>query len=67
MAEISINGEKYPLADRQVLTELLQQHQPDSTLFAVAVNGCFVPRHQYADTWLQGGDTVDIVVPVSGG
>ena len=67
MAEISINGEKTRVPDAVLLAELLKDHQPDTRLFAVAVNGTFVPRQQYAHCSLKHGDTVDIVVPVSGG
>lgn len=35
--------------------------------FAAAVNLQFVPKSQYAETWLREGDDIEIIAPVTGG
>lgn len=35
--------------------------------FAVALNTQFIPRSQYADTALQEGDDLELLVPMQGG
>ncbi|MBB6523176.1 sulfur carrier protein ThiS [Pseudoteredinibacter isoporae] len=35
--------------------------------FAVALNAQFIPRSQYADTALQEGDDLELLVPMQGG
>ncbi len=69
MVTISINDETRQFPQPVNLDDVLQDyraHNPDLA-FAIAVNGEFVPRTQYANVQLQDGDTLDIVNPVGGG
>ena len=40
---------------------------PAQRAFVCAVNGCFVPRSQWAERQLAAGDRIDLVAPVVGG
>lgn len=69
MVTISINDETRQFPQPVNLDDVLQDYRarnPDLA-FAIAVNGEFVPRTQYANVQLQDGDTLDIVNPVGGG
>ena len=69
MVTISINDETRQFPQPVNLDDVLQDyraHNPDLA-FAIAVNGEFVPRTQYANVQLQDGDMLDIVNPVGGG
>ncbi|MCR8924020.1 sulfur carrier protein ThiS [Dasania sp. GY-MA-18] len=71
MISIRCNGDNFSLAGEQCLQEFLQlpsvRAYQGSGSFAVAVNGCFVPRQDYHTVVLQQGDEVDIVCPIAGG
>lgn len=72
MVNISVNDKITQLPQTLALSEFLNGWQQTDTgdsqqAFAVAVNGEFVPRSQYASTTLQDGDAIDIVSPVGGG
>lgn len=68
---ISVNNEQKNLSTPQNLEQYLQSvaqpGQESAPAFAVALNGEFVPRSQYAQTMLNDGDALDIVSPVGGG
>ena len=51
MIILTINGEPHNL--------------PES--YAIAVNTAFVPRSAYADTTIDEGDQVELLVPMQGG
>lgn len=65
---LSVNGQQLRTG-AGTLCELLGERGLDTAqgAFACAVNGCFVPRAQWASQALAGGDCVDIVAPVVGG
>lgn len=67
MIEIEINGQRHPLHGSQRLAAVLEQAGYAGDSFAVAVNGEFVPRAEYAATEIRSGDRVDVVAPVVGG
>ncbi|SDJ55769.1 sulfur carrier protein ThiS [Microbulbifer yueqingensis] len=67
MSEITINAERHSLQGRPSLAALLEQAGYKGDGFAVAVNGEFVPRADYAHTEIRPGDEVDVVAPVVGG
>jgi sulfur carrier protein len=66
MIILSLNDQSLQLQEPATLRDLLDQQPPEGA-FAVAINGDFVPRSQYAETPLQNGDQIDIVSPVGGG
>ncbi|MEW5250550.1 sulfur carrier protein ThiS [Microbulbifer discodermiae] len=67
MSEIQINGQRHRLENCKTLERALEQAGFTGEAFAVAVNGEFVPRGQYAQIQLEGGDCLDVVAPVVGG
>ena len=63
---VFINQNERELADGATLADaidLLEVRPP----FAAAVNLRFVPRAEHAQTLLQPGDRVEVIVPVTGG
>ena len=71
MLNASINGEAVQLDNQPTIAELLLQylsrHKQDNKHVAVAVNGKFVPRSQYAQVYVNNDDNIDIVTAVGGG
>lgn len=67
MLTVSINGEAVQLNSQMTIKELLLQQGQQNKRVAVAVNGEFVPRSQYAQTQISNNDEVDIVAAVGGG
>ena len=67
-AIIVVNGETAPLTAANVV-ELLQDAgvDPQARGVAVAVNGTVVPRRDWAQRRLAGGDQIEIVKPFAGG
>ncbi|WP_299946740.1 sulfur carrier protein ThiS [uncultured Microbulbifer sp.] len=65
--QVFVNGEVHTLASSVALAALLQQLGYCGEAFAVAVNGRFVPRTEYAATAIHQDDRLDIVAPVVGG
>jgi len=67
MIEITLNGEKHPLAEATNLASVLEALHLAARRVAVICNGEVVHRDEYASTILSGGETVDIVQMVGGG
>lgn len=67
MIEISLNGEAREIDETLSLTQVLQVWGFRCEKVAVAINSEFVPRVEYAKTFLRDDDAVDVVVPVQGG
>ncbi|GAB1258285.1 hypothetical protein NBRC116494_27870 [Aurantivibrio plasticivorans] len=67
MIEISLNNDCITLAPATVLQQALEQWGYEQKKCAVAINGEFVPRSEYANVTLQHQDEVDIVAAVGGG
>jgi sulfur carrier protein len=63
---ITINGQKKQNASPDLLALLDAEGYKDKVV-AVARNGEFVPRGEYANTNLQDGDDLEIVAPMQGG
>ena len=63
---ITLNGQPLALPAGATLADAAQASgvQPP---FAAAVNLQFVPRAQYANTFLKTGDQVELIAPVTGG
>ena len=66
MMTISLNGKSSEI-DADHLLEALIAWRYTLDQCAVAVNGEFVPRSEYANTRLHPGDEIDIVSAVGGG
>lgn len=63
---IKINGEELNVAGKNV-AEYLTESGYDIKRVAVELNGDILPKSQYTDTILKGGDCVEIVSFVGGG
>ena len=67
MLTVSINGESVQFNNSITIEALLLQQGNEKRRLAVAVNGEFVPRSQYARKRISHGDEIDIVTAVGGG
>ena len=67
MLKLSVNGEVITLLGATNLLSLLELQHYQSQKIAVAINGEFVPRSQYAETAVNDGDEVDVIQAVGGG
>jgi sulfur carrier protein len=63
---ITINGLKKSSSARDIAA-LLETEGYAGKIVAVARNGSFVPRAEYANTNLENGDDIEIVAPMQGG
>jgi sulfur carrier protein len=63
---VLVNGRMHNLPAPPTLAALLVALAPPSP-FAVAWNGEFIPRADYAGCKIQPGDLIDIVHPAAGG
>ena len=64
---IELNGERHSIEQPQDVQQFLGSLQDLPESFAIAVNEAFVPRSAYADTTINEGDRVELVVPMQGG
>lgn len=67
MIEVSVNDKYVSVAASATVAEALLQWGYKCTGVAVAINGEFVPRANYAEQGLRAGDRVDVVAPMAGG
>lgn len=67
MINISLNGEAREFAANLSLSELIDQLGHTGRRIAIERNGEIVPRSQHAETRLQDGDKLEVVVAVGGG
>ena len=63
---VKVNGTELDIAGK-TLTEYLATTNYDMKRIAVERNGDIVPKAQYGETVLQGGDSIEIVSFVGGG
>lgn len=63
---IEFNGKRQLLTDPLPLARLLDNNQAKPP-FAVAVNGRFVPKGQYASLYIKEGDRIEVLAPMEGG
>ena len=62
-----LNGKAVDLPPDGKLVELIASQGYQGEGFAIAINGEFVPRSNYASTAVKAGDCIDVVAPVTGG
>ena len=65
--EISLNGERIATEAATLQGLLLERGYDMKSAFACAINSGFVPRPQWPERSLQGGDRIDVVTPITGG
>jgi sulfur carrier protein len=64
---ISLNDEKIEFEESLSVILLLERQGFQDEKIALAINGSFVPRSQYAETNINDGDEVDVIQAVGGG
>lgn len=67
MIEVMLNGEPRTLPQATVLADALEQWGYRCERIAVAINGEFVARGEYAQRLINARDELDVVAPVQGG
>ncbi|MGJ3494889.1 sulfur carrier protein ThiS [Piscirickettsia salmonis] len=67
MIMIKRNGQSERIQENTLLTHALAKWNYQGASFAVAINCSFVPRSDFASTYLQAGDEIDVVSPMQGG
>ncbi len=67
MIELTVNGEPRRFDAPPTVATLLDSLALAGRRVAVECNGEIVPRSRHADTVLDGGDRLEIVVAVGGG
>ena len=65
--QILVNGAACQLPNESRVTGLIEQLGYTGKRIAVELNGEIVPKSRHADTLLQDGDQLEIVVAVGGG
>ncbi|MFT6202259.1 MAG: sulfur carrier protein, partial [Candidatus Endobugula sp.] len=58
---ISLNDEKIEFEESLSVILLLERQGFQGDKIALAINGSFVPRSQYAETNINDGDEVDVI------
>jgi sulfur carrier protein len=46
---------------------MLEQKSTIATHVAIALNNHFIPKAMFANTFLQEGDRIDLIIPMQGG
>lgn len=64
---VQVNGEMKPCPPETCLPDYLQQLGLNPRLVAVEYNGEILHRQFWTETYLQGGDRLEIVTIVGGG
>jgi len=67
MPNIYLNGQTQMISPNLSLEEVVAQFADQDNPVAIALNRCFIPRSQYANTFLQEEDEIEIVSPMQGG
>ncbi len=67
MINIKINDSILTLHSGCRLDEALAVYGVKEKIFAIAIDGKFIPRIHYAQTLLQDNNSIDIIVPMQGG
>ncbi len=67
MHKVSVNNQLMEIPQQTALSELINLAGFGDQMVAVAINGEFVPKHQYSQTVLASNDNIDIVKPIGGG
>jgi sulfur carrier protein len=67
MIAITVNGEPRSFQAPLTITQLLDELELSGKRLAVEMNGEIVPKSKHADTPIQDGAALEIVVAVGGG
>lgn len=64
---ITLNGQKTAINAGLDIHSLLEEQGYAGKMIAVARNGAFVPRGEFAAIKIEDGDEIEIVAPMQGG
>ncbi|MCQ8895104.1 sulfur carrier protein ThiS [Limnobacter humi] len=64
---IAVNGQTQEIPEGSSISSLLERLELQGKRIAVEMNGDIVPKSQHAQTLLQAGAQLEIVVAVGGG
>jgi sulfur carrier protein len=64
---IYINDKPLSLETSCTLQDMLAQREQSTAHMAIAINNQFIPNSRFANTFLQEGDRIDLVIPMQGG
>lgn len=67
MYKVSVNNNPFDIPHQIPLSELIALAGFADQTVAAAINGEFVPKHQYPTTLIENNDNIDIVKPIGGG
>lgn len=62
-----LNDDQQQLLEPISLLQMLDGSSYQAGIFAVALNGDFIPKSRYADVQLKDGDRIELVAPMQGG
>ena len=65
--KVTINGQPKDFEAPLNLYDVLEQEEVIGMMIAVARNGSFIPKGDYAQIFLEDGDAIEIVAPMQGG
>jgi thiamine biosynthesis protein ThiS len=64
---VHVNDEPLEIEDRVSVVALLKRLGCEEGFVAIAIDGTFLPRHNWSDYILQEGQSLDVVSPMQGG
>lgn len=67
MILINVNGAPHNIPNEQPLPDTLEYLGFAGSHFAVAIDGEFVPRGQWQNVTLKGGEALEVLSPKQGG
>ena len=67
MIQVTVNGENREMPEDSTVAHLVESLQLNGKRIAVELNGEIVPKSQHANTPLNPGASLEIVVAVGGG
>ena len=65
--KVTINGQPKDFEAPLNLYDVLAQEEVIGMMIAVAHNGSVIPKGDYAEIFIEDGDTIEIVAPMQGG
>ncbi len=65
--QLVVNGETHQVENNVTVQQLLERLRFESKSIAVAINGRFVPRHEYETLFLQDQQALEVLSPMQGG
>ena len=67
MIDVWLNGKPESIKPSLTLESAIAEWQDSQQQVAVAINEQFVPRSEYASTFIKAGDRIELLTPMQGG